>query len=113
MACSCCKFRSSRHQDEVNACDAEDENNSTPAFKRSGNPSSEFTEVEIDDNLKEGDGTWTVAGVFKSIFHASTDNKLALKLYGSKKGVLIERKRQDTECCSRWMIHPCSHFRYV
>jgi len=108
----CCKLRSSRDRDEVNTRDAEDENN-TSAFKRSGNLSSEFTEVEIDENLKEADGTWTVAGVFKSIFHASTDSKLALKLYGSKKGVLVEQKRQDTECCSRWMIHPCSHFRYV
>ena len=111
--CGCCRFRNFVNSDEVDrsTCDTEDENSRTPVFKSTRNLSTESTEVEIEEN--ETDGTWTVSGMFKSVFHASPDNKLALKLYGNKKGVLTEQKRQDTECCCRrWMIHPCSNFRY-
>ena len=72
----------------------------------------ECTEVEICE-LEDDEGQgWTVARVFQTIFHASADSRMALKFYGSKKGVLNEQKRQNDQCCSRWMIHPCSHFRY-
>lgn len=73
-----------------------------------------FTEVDMDDDQisdHEPDGSWTVAGVFRKVFHASPDNKLAIKLFGSKKGVLLEKKRQDRGC-RKWMVHPYSHFRY-
>lgn len=72
----------------------------------------ECTEVEIEDkdDIDEEDGTWTVTGVFKSIFHASPDNKLAVKLYGSKKMVKKDQEMQ-LKGCSKWMIHPYSHFR--
>ena len=109
----CCKFKNSVNSDEVDRStgDTEDENSRTPVFQSTRNLNTESTEVEIEEN--ETDGTWTVSGMFKSVFHASPDNKLALKLYGNKKGVLTEQKRQDTEdCCRRWMIHPCSNFRY-
>jgi hypothetical protein len=39
------------------------------------------------------------------------DNKLAMKLFGSKKGVLREKKRQLE--VSHWIVHPCSNFRLV
>lgn len=39
-----------------------------------------------------------------------SDNKLAMKLFGSKKGVLKEKLRQQE--VGHWIIHPCSNFRY-
>ena len=39
-----------------------------------------------------------------------TDNKLAMKLFGSKKAVIQERVRQ--KAAGHWIIHPCSSFRY-
>lgn len=53
----------------------------------------------------------SMGGLFKSIFHASADNRLALKLYGNKREIITEQNRQDSNCCSRWMVHPFSHFR--
>ena len=70
------------------------------------------TEVTMEnDSDHEPDGSWSVTGVFRKVFHASPDNKLAVKLFGSKKGVIREKKRQDSGC-KMWMIHPYSHFRY-
>ena len=40
-----------------------------------------------------------------------TDNKLAMKLFGSKKALMKERIRQ--KAAGHWIIHPCSNFRYV
>ena len=40
-----------------------------------------------------------------------SDNKLAMKLFGSKKGVLKEKLRQQE--VGHWIIHPCSNFRQV
>ena len=40
-----------------------------------------------------------------------TDNKLAMKLFGSKKALVQERVRQ--KAAGHWIIHPCSSFRYV
>jgi hypothetical protein len=39
-----------------------------------------------------------------------SDNKLAMKLFGSKKGVLKEKLRQQE--VGHWIIHPCSNFRF-
>ena len=76
----------------------------------------QFTGVEIDTGSSEqgednnSSSQWTVPGVFKSIFHASPDNKLAVKLYGSKKELLIQKKINE-KGSKKWMIHPYSHFR--
>jgi len=40
-----------------------------------------------------------------------TDNKLAMKLFGSKKALIQERVRQ--KAAGHWIIHPCSSFRYI
>ncbi|XP_076681737.1 hyperpolarization activated cyclic nucleotide gated potassium channel Ih isoform X2 [Andrena cerasifolii] len=45
----------------------------------------------------------------QAMFHV-TDNKLAMKLYGSQKGLMKERIRQ--EAAGHWVIHPCSSFRF-
>ena len=60
--------------------------------------------------LEKANSQWTVPGIFKSIFHVSPDNKLAVKLYGSKKGLLLQKKNHETGS-NKWMIHPYSHFR--
>ncbi|XP_035707444.1 potassium/sodium hyperpolarization-activated cyclic nucleotide-gated channel 1 isoform X2 [Folsomia candida] len=39
-----------------------------------------------------------------------TDNKLAMKLFGSKKALMKERIRQKN--AGHWIIHPCSNFRF-
>ncbi|XP_061933768.1 potassium/sodium hyperpolarization-activated cyclic nucleotide-gated channel 3 isoform X7 [Apis cerana] len=39
-----------------------------------------------------------------------TDNKLAMKLFGSKKALMKERIRQ--KAAGHWVIHPCSSFRF-
>lgn len=39
-----------------------------------------------------------------------TDNRLAMKLFGSKKALVKERIRQKT--AGHWVIHPCSSFRF-
>ena len=62
------------------------------------------------DTDDEQDST-SIVSLFKKIFRASPDNKLALKLYGNKQGIIKEQNRQDSNFCSRWMIHPFSHFR--
>ncbi|XP_046399735.1 potassium/sodium hyperpolarization-activated cyclic nucleotide-gated channel 3 [Ischnura elegans] len=59
-----------------------------------------------------------VAGVEKQSFLKNqlqalfqpTDNKLAMKLFGSKKALMKERIRQ--KAAGHWVIHPCSNFRF-
>ena len=50
-------------------------------------------------------------GVIRTLFHVSPDNKMAMKMYGTKKHCLEAQKDQDRTCCMRWMIHPCSNFK--
>ncbi|XP_076322830.1 potassium/sodium hyperpolarization-activated cyclic nucleotide-gated channel 2-like isoform X2 [Tachypleus tridentatus] len=45
----------------------------------------------------------------ESLFQPS-DNKLAMKLFGSKKALINERLRQ--KAAGHWVIHPCSKFRF-
>lgn len=45
-----------------------------------------------------------------SFFQAS-DNKLAMKLFGSRNALLKEKRRQ--QAAKSWIIHPCSNFRLV
>jgi hypothetical protein len=49
-----------------------------------------------------------IKSYFVSMLQPS-DNKLAMKLFGSKKGVLKEKIRQQE--VGHWIIHPCSNFR--
>lgn len=44
----------------------------------------------------------------EALFQPS-DNKLAMKLFGSKKALMKERLRQKES--GHWIIHPCSTFR--
>ena len=91
---------------------------STKSGEKAVNQTQSSTKVEIerensDDEgvLEKANSQWTVPGVFKSIFHVSPDNKLAVKLYGSKKGLLLQKRNHETGS-NKWMIHPYSHFRY-
>ncbi|VDP65167.1 unnamed protein product [Echinostoma caproni] len=42
-------------------------------------------------------------------FFQPSDNKLAMKLFGSKNALLKEKRRQAQQ--GKWIIHPCSSFR--
>ncbi|KAF8570259.1 hypothetical protein P879_00773 [Paragonimus westermani] len=42
-------------------------------------------------------------------FFQPSDNKLAMKLFGSKNALLKEKRRQEQQ--GKWVIHPCSSFR--
>ncbi|CAH8504713.1 unnamed protein product [Schistosoma turkestanicum] len=46
---------------------------------------------------------------FQAFFQPS-DNKLAMKLFGSKNALLKEKRRQVQQ--GKWVIHPCSNFRF-
>ena len=61
--------------------------------------------ASLDTSLK---GTSTVVNYFMNLLKPS-DNKLAMKLFGSRKGVLKERLRQQRS--GHCIIHPCSNFR--
>jgi hypothetical protein len=61
--------------------------------------------LSLDPSIK---GTSTVVSYFMDLLKPS-DNKLAMKLFGSRKGVLKERLRQQR--AGHCIIHPCSNFR--
>lgn len=64
-----------------------------------------------NDDLNEPKATYAyLKSYFVSMLQPS-DNKLAMKLFGSKKGVLKEKLRQQE--VGHWIIHPCSNFRQV
>ena len=62
--------------------------------------------TSIDPSLKGASST--IVSYFMDLLKPS-DNKLAMKLYGSRKGVLKERLRQQR--AGHCIIHPCSNFR--
>lgn len=67
---------------------------------------------EIGVTFEDANGSrpgW-VRNQLQNIFQP-TDNKLAMKLFGSKKALIQERVRQ--KAAGHWIIHPCSKFRYV
>lgn len=70
-------------------------NNATPQ-----NPEDELAEIKENHSY--------LKSYIVSMLQPS-DNKLAMKLFGSKKGVLKEKLRQQK--VSNWVIHPCSNFR--
>lgn len=91
---------------------------STSSGEKQVNRTQSSTKVEIEREGSDHGGVlekahyqWTVPGIFKSIFYVSPDSKLAVKLYGSKKGLLLQKKHHETGN-NKWMIHPYSHFRY-
>uniref|UniRef100_A0A1I8GHE7 Cyclic nucleotide-binding domain-containing protein n=1 Tax=Macrostomum lignano TaxID=282301 RepID=A0A1I8GHE7_9PLAT len=43
-------------------------------------------------------------------FFQPSDNKLAMKLFGNKNALLKEKRRQQQS--GKWIIHPCSNFRF-
>lgn len=57
--------------------------------------------------VNAGGGNWFAKA---SIFKVSTDNKLALKLYGNKAAVVMEQRRQAQK--GDGVIHPFSSFRW-
>jgi hypothetical protein len=61
--------------------------------------------ISLDPSLK---GASTIVNYFMDLLKPS-DNKLAMKLFGSRKGVLKERLRQQR--AGHCIIHPCSNFR--
>ena len=66
------------------------------------NDDEEYDQAAVDS--KPG---W-VRNHLQSMFQP-TDNKLAMKLFGSKKALIQERVRQ--KAAGHWIIHPCSSFR--
>jgi hypothetical protein len=67
------------------------------------------TGQQNSDDLAEPKATYSyLKSYFVSMLQPS-DNKLAMKLFGSKKGVLKEKLRQQE--VGHWIIHPCSNFR--
>ena len=112
----CCKSRKGKSRGDEGVENVGKARSGSTDFELPQSAGGDCTEVDIDDTQdleRDEEQGSTVARVFKNIFHASADSKIALKFYGNKKGVLMERKRQDDECCSRWMIHPCSRFRWA
>lgn len=61
----------------------------------------------LDPSLR---GTSNIVNYLMDLLKPS-DNKLAMKLFGSRKGVLKERLRQQR--AGHCIIHPCSNFRFV
>ncbi|RWS02378.1 potassium/sodium hyperpolarization-activated cyclic nucleotide-gated channel 2-like protein [Dinothrombium tinctorium] len=63
---------------------------------------------EIGPGLGEVNPKSFMRNQIEALFQAS-DNKLAMKLFGSKKALMKERLRQKES--GLWIIHPCSNFR--
>ncbi|KAH8877497.1 Potassium/sodium hyperpolarization-activated cyclic nucleotide-gated channel 4 [Schistosoma japonicum] len=60
------------------------------------------------DPLKQSTSSY-LKEQFQAFFQPS-DNKLAMKLFGSKNALLKEKRRQVQQ--GKWVIHPCSNFRF-
>ncbi|XP_028159163.1 potassium/sodium hyperpolarization-activated cyclic nucleotide-gated channel 2 isoform X7 [Ostrinia furnacalis] len=106
--------------------------------KRCATSRNEYSPRDADMSLKQGSGTGKVhfgglddvslygtpvepappapdakQGFLRNQLQAlfqPTDNKLAMKLFGSKKALMKERIRQ--KAAGHWVIHPCSSFRF-
>ena len=70
------------------------------------------TEKMAGENFSDSTTNWFSRGsqTAKSLFKVSTDNKLALKLYGNKAAVVMEQRRQAQK--GDGVIHPFSTFRW-
>lgn len=63
---------------------------------------------EIGPGISEATKAGFMRNQLEALFQPS-DNKLAMKLFGSKKALMKERIRQ--KAAGNWIIHPCSKFR--
>ena len=65
-----------------------------------------------DASFRDARSNWFSRGSAsaKNMFKVSTDNKLALKLYGNKAAVMMEQRRQTQK--GNGVIHPFSTFRW-
>ncbi|KAI0984507.1 hypothetical protein GJ496_008305 [Pomphorhynchus laevis] len=66
----------------------------------------------VTNSSKQGSSRTTNANFVQYMMSliTPTDNKLSMKLFGSRRAVLQEKKRQEDE--GRLIIHPCSTFRF-
>ena len=67
-----------------------------------------FNQQKISSHDSSFKNTSTIVNYLMDLLKPS-DNKLAMKLFGSRKGVLKERLRQQR--AGHCIIHPCSNFR--
>lgn len=67
------------------------------------------TDEVIDSRAQKSSSESGFKSQIFSFFQAS-DNKLAMKLFGSKSALLKEKRRQQV--ANTWIIHPCSNFRW-
>ena len=106
---NCCKSLKSCRSNAV-----ADSGSDQPSTSKDGEEK-DCTEVKMDDSaesLGDVDAPWSINSLFRTVFHATPDSRVAVKLYGSKNGVLKEKMRQEkSKSGSKWMIHPYSHFR--
>ena len=80
-----------------------------PIEKHAKNCECDNCHLQNEINNEEPKATYSyLKSYFVSMLQPS-DNKLAMKLFGSKKGVLKEKLRQQE--VGHWIIHPCSNFR--
>ena len=86
------------HDDDICPNPTTHSNNSTTTSNQD--------KINVDPSFK---GTSTIVNYFMDLLKPS-DNKLAMKLYGSRKGLLKERMRQQR--AGHCIIHPCSNFRF-
>ena len=66
--------------------------------------------TSVNSEMKQG---W-VKNQLQNIFGTwQQDNRLATKLFGSKKGFVKERRRAQAQVLTKraWIIHPMSSFR--
>ena len=70
------------------------------------------TEKIMDVDVSETGTSWfsSSSARAKNMFKVSTDNKLALKLYGNKAAVVMEQRRQAQK--GDGVVHPFSTFRW-
>ncbi|VUZ40380.1 unnamed protein product, partial [Hymenolepis diminuta] len=63
---------------------------------------------ELCDPSKQSTSSYLKEQFFA--FFQPSDNKLAMKLFGSKSALNKEKRRQQQH--GKWIIHPCSSFRF-
>ncbi|KAG5444848.1 Potassium/sodium hyperpolarization-activated cyclic nucleotide-gated channel 4 [Clonorchis sinensis] len=75
-------------------------------------PGAGLTDVSYAEQGTEG-AKQSTSSYLKEQFQAffqPADNKLGMKLFGSKNALLKEKRRQVQQ--GKWVIHPCSSFRF-
>jgi hypothetical protein len=100
-------------QQQANLINSNNNNNNN-----SVNSPNSASQTNINSNLFNNDdlsepkaATYSYLKYYFVSMLQPSDNKLAMKLFGSKKGVLKEKLRQQE--VGHWIIHPCSNFRLL